>query len=808
LRFDNPKDPVSFNGIPGNTCKASYEIERDLALKGGFSNFGEDLTYGVTNDFQMELRPFFKSKGAGYGTDQLNENQIRSQVQRKMELFTGSANNPDYRPRTERAPLFKPVKGLTNIYGSPVMTDFYETRYIPSKERRNELPFEQTRVTPGLNLGHNEVNQQGYHDMTRILPKTVDELRTANRPKVSYEGVIIPGMKGNKGPVKPNIAKRKPMTFSEQGTEWLIKGVGEQKAPSIKGQINQDTLATMNRGTREKGYVGPAKADIEKATSQNLQEQFQQSNRQNYLADGPRNVTVNESHKARGFDENYNPKMTERMNKNNYIGPLGNTQYDKDIIHNYLEIPEMTMRAVHVNMNRVGTVGGTLHKNIAFNPNDIPDETQRDIYSMNDRVGPVRSYEYDREKAHNLYDIPDLTLRDIHGKSDRTGQMSPQFHKHQANNLYDIPHLTMRDIHGQTDRTGQINLQSEQIRNYNLDAPDLNMRNIHDKFDRSGQLGTQQMNRSTAYNYNDIPDMTMRNIHDRADRSGMIGNQQMNKATVHNYDDIPDLTMRNVHENFDRSGQIGNQQINKATSYNYNDIPGLTMRNVHEKFDRTGQMGNQQLNKASVYNYNDIPDLTMRNIHDRTDRAGQLGNLQYDKAKSYNMNDIPNMTQKEMYIKMDRTGNIKNTQIDKGYAFDFINNIPEMTIREIQSKNGYVNPVKLNEQMPSRADVNNMNIDVMKERILHNRKPTTSSCNKGPTFDFTEMNQKAVTQIDRELFPQYNSQNNFQIPSNIVSTRLPNQLPEIPCRYNTFVEENLKNNPYINNIVHQSYYHG
>ena len=63
-----------------------------------------------------------------------------------MELFTGSLDNLDYRPKTERKPLFNPIIGATNIFGDPDRTDFYETRYIPGKERRNELPFKQIKV--------------------------------------------------------------------------------------------------------------------------------------------------------------------------------------------------------------------------------------------------------------------------------------------------------------------------------------------------------------------------------------------------------------------------------------------------------------------------------------------------------------------------------------------------------------------------------------------------------------------------------------------------------------------------------------
>ena len=63
-------------------------------------------------------------------------------IKQKLELFTGSSNNPNWRPKVERAPLFSPLIGASNLYGDPVRTDEYKARYFPGNEKRNELPFQ------------------------------------------------------------------------------------------------------------------------------------------------------------------------------------------------------------------------------------------------------------------------------------------------------------------------------------------------------------------------------------------------------------------------------------------------------------------------------------------------------------------------------------------------------------------------------------------------------------------------------------------------------------------------------------------
>lgn len=147
LCYDNPGDPVSSNNVHHKTGKFGnirrLETERNLALKGEYSNFDNtDMTYGVTskeNFVHNNMVPFFKNGfGKGYGPNSIFQKKLDDVKQRKMERFTGSVKNLEYRPKTERRPLFNPHKGLTWIYGMPNFTNYFESRYIPGRERRNE----------------------------------------------------------------------------------------------------------------------------------------------------------------------------------------------------------------------------------------------------------------------------------------------------------------------------------------------------------------------------------------------------------------------------------------------------------------------------------------------------------------------------------------------------------------------------------------------------------------------------------------------------------------------------------------------
>jgi hypothetical protein len=168
------------------------------------------MRYGVTDDTcHNNMVPFFGSRN-GYGHNEGQEKKLTDFVQRKVDLYSGSINNPDYKHKEEVKPLFSPLMGFTNIYGQQVMSDFYQSRYIPGRERRNEYPVQQIRVTPGLNLGYSEVSYQGYVDPYRPHIRNVDELRYLSKPKLSFKGTIIPGQMGDRQPVASEVFKHRP----------------------------------------------------------------------------------------------------------------------------------------------------------------------------------------------------------------------------------------------------------------------------------------------------------------------------------------------------------------------------------------------------------------------------------------------------------------------------------------------------------------------------------------------------------------------------------------------------------------------
>jgi hypothetical protein len=826
LTFDNASSPVASNtvsNIIGDNGAKRLELERNLALHEGFSNFDTttDQTYGIVskeNFVHNNMQPFFSSKDGGFNA--YSERKNIENNQRKLETFTGSANNLEYRPKTERKRLFDPVAGLTNMYGTPVLTDAMNSRYIPGMERRNERPFQETRITPGLNLGYNEVGKFGFHDVFRVLPKTVDDLRVLSNPKTTFGGVVIPGMKGQRSAVPSKMYKRRPLTFWETTPSDYIRGQSYIKGPTIHADVDSGNLATVNRGVKTNGRLGGPKLFTDLHKPEQLIEKTKISTKENFANDIPRNTHKQEANDARGHDETYNPRETMRTvhNRTDRAGNMGNKEQDKHYtVDNVNWMPDPNMRNVHDRLDRAGNMGNLeLDKHYVYDgTNWIPDPNMRNLHDKHDRAGQMGNAQLDK---HYIYDgtnwIPDPNMRNLHDKHDRAGQMgNSQLDKHY---IYDgtnwIPDPNMRNVHDKHDRAGQMG-NAQLDKHYVYDGtnwiPDPNMRNVHDKHDRAGQMGNAQLDKHYVYDgTNWIPDPNMRNVHDKYDRAGQMGNKQLDKGYVYDGTNwIPDPNMRNVHDKYDRAGQLGNKELDKGYVYDgTNWIPDPNMRNVHDRYDRAGQVGNGELEKPFVFDMiNNIQDPTMRNIHDKYDRAGQMGNPELYKGYIYDgTNWIPDPNMRNLHDKYDRAGQMGNAELEKPFVFDMVNNIADLTMRDIHDKYDRAGVIGSNEKekQRSRGDANNMRVNTTKERVAKGRKPTNCNYNKGPTVNFTMMNLREPLNYNRDIYPDI--QQTTTDKWGFIATRSKQTLPQQSFRFYSHVDENLMGNPLINNVLHQS----
>lgn len=187
--------------------------------------------------------PFISSKQAG-GQD--------SSGSRVLETYTGTMQ---YRPaKHEVESFYDQRQDITT--GMPSSTDFAQNRVNPSGLRNGVLPFQQERVGPGIGLGADDGPSGGYQQFEiqeYARPKTVDELRIANNPKISYEAPLISGQLGRERAVLPVI--REMDDPCEIGPSSFVPNAGPYTKPAVHGEI---LPLVTNRGNGAEAYLPPA----------------------------------------------------------------------------------------------------------------------------------------------------------------------------------------------------------------------------------------------------------------------------------------------------------------------------------------------------------------------------------------------------------------------------------------------------------------------------------------------------------------------------------------------------------------------
>jgi len=689
--FDNPRDPVSSNNVHHNMGNRSkrIEMERDMALRGEYSKFTKenDMTYGIVggeNFMHNNMVPYFKrGLGKGYGPGSVMQKKLNSIHQRKLDTFSGSVKNIEYRPKTERRPLFNPHVGLTHIYGMPNFTDYFETRYIPGRERRNEKPFQEVRITPGLNLGYNEISKEGFHNTWRALPKTVDELRVANNPKISYGKPVIHGMKGTRRPISVPVHKRRPVRFREYDPRDLQtqKGGSYYKAPAIYGNFN---APHTNRQQTSKAWGGPAKFVNEAVhLPQSMYKRVKISHKENFAAPMPRNITgVDRSKNTSYTADTYYAKPTERMTTQNrtWVNPAG-PEYARghafDMVSN---IPDPTIRNQTEKRTWFNPAHAEWKKHHAFDmTSNIPDPTLRNITEKKTYQSMANAHERKRGGYHVAHPgtIAKPTMRQT---TQNTTYYAPLNKTEYNKGSYQV-------VHQNTIAPTTIRQTTQKKTHYNPLG--------HTTFNKGGyQVAVQ----------NTIAPTTIRQLTQKKTHFNPLGHTSFDKGgyQVAVQNTIAPTTIRQLTQKKTHYNPLGKTELNKGgyQAEHFGVIAKPTMRQITQKTTHYNPLGKTELDKGGyqVAHQNTIAPTTMRQTTQKTTYYRPLGKTELDRGgyQVAHQNTIAPTTMRQTTQKTTHYNPLGKTEFDKGgYQVAHQNTIAPTTMRQTTQNTTHYNPFSL-----------------------------------------------------------------------------------------------------------------
>lgn len=182
-----------------------------------------------------------------------------------LDTFTGTGKNTFF--HKEEAPaFFKPEAGNGLPWGKQVETDFEQSRMVSSLSMKNVFPIEPTLVGPGVNDGYTNLPSGGYQqDAIRdfALPRTTDEIRVANKPKVTFSSEPVPGAHyitdmGIQAPVKKNRPDRFQVLQAADGSlPHVNTTMGQQVAAAI---YPTQVMKVQDRESTSVSYSGTAQS--------------------------------------------------------------------------------------------------------------------------------------------------------------------------------------------------------------------------------------------------------------------------------------------------------------------------------------------------------------------------------------------------------------------------------------------------------------------------------------------------------------------------------------------------------------------
>jgi hypothetical protein len=202
--------------------------------------------------------PFFRGSVKQNMTDDANRSALDNMI--------GTGYNQI--EKREQAPLFDPVREPTgNITGFENFTDFAQDRMIIGSNRANEKPIESTMVGPGVGQGYSSLPIGGFQQLEVLEVArrnlSVDELRAASNPKITYEGVVIPGQAiGTQRGEIGEVRKYHPDKFfvNEHGERNFVTATADSLRPTARSDQVMKFQSRTETTTEYQGPAGPTDA--------------------------------------------------------------------------------------------------------------------------------------------------------------------------------------------------------------------------------------------------------------------------------------------------------------------------------------------------------------------------------------------------------------------------------------------------------------------------------------------------------------------------------------------------------------------
>lgn len=259
-----------------NTLRDGVEISDTIKSITGNTINKEDF---LINDQGIKIEPFY----SGSGPTQTNFDDTRG-LERHQGGHHSRRNSRPFDPPSSEAFGDVWTRNSGNVHGntfSGARSD--QSRYIAGNNLTNELPFEQERIS------HIDQRSNINGDIDRLYAErnNIDNIRTLNNQKVSFEGKILSGKDIEKRGEIGQIYKHTPnQDYVQSADQWLVT-TGAIDAPRIRPTTEFKETNRQYLNDVPTGIAAPV--ILEKSENRPL---FKKSTNQQFLNDTNRNISL------------------------------------------------------------------------------------------------------------------------------------------------------------------------------------------------------------------------------------------------------------------------------------------------------------------------------------------------------------------------------------------------------------------------------------------------------------------------------------------------------------------------------------
>jgi hypothetical protein len=156
-----------------------------------------DSVYSSLTGQTIAADDFKHSNMQPYFGGSVKQNMTASANTSRLDMYTGAGTTQVQ--KQEQKPMFNHNVPFGQPFGNEPNADFVRSRIVDPMRRNNERPFEATRVGAGVGEKGGITGKGGFQQfevneiMKRAMP-TTDKLRVADKPKLSYNNQVIPGV--------------------------------------------------------------------------------------------------------------------------------------------------------------------------------------------------------------------------------------------------------------------------------------------------------------------------------------------------------------------------------------------------------------------------------------------------------------------------------------------------------------------------------------------------------------------------------------------------------------------------------------